>query len=71
LPDSIKIIIREPFYAETFQEIVKNKQVPEYLEDITLNMEEGPRLRSENLPDDIHLLETTMDDLDLTIDATH
>jgi hypothetical protein len=70
LPDAIKTIIWEPLNAETFHEIGKNKQVPEYLEDITLNMDEGPRLRSENLPDNTHMLETTMDELDLTIDET-
>ena len=37
------------------------------MHDIVLDMEEGPRLRSKNLPDDTHLLETT-EALDETID---
>jgi hypothetical protein len=59
LPEDIKLVLGEPFDAEKFSEIVKDKRVPEYLHDIVLDMEEGPRLRSENLPDDTHLLETT------------
>jgi hypothetical protein len=59
LPDDIKLVLGEPFDAEKFSEIVNDKRVPEYLHDIVLDMEEGPRLRSENLPDDTHLLETT------------
>jgi hypothetical protein len=59
LPDDVKLVLGEPFDAEKFSEIVKDKRVPEYLHDIVLDMEEGPRLRSENLPDDTHLLETT------------
>ena len=31
------------------------------MEDITLNIQEGPRLRSENLPENSHILETTTD----------
>ncbi len=59
MPEDIKLVLGEPFDAEKFSEIVKDKRVPEYLHDIVLDMEEGPRLRSENLPDDTHLLETT------------
>jgi hypothetical protein len=67
LPDDIKLVLGEPFDADKFSEIVKDKRVPEYLHDIVLDVEEGPRLRSENLPDDTHLLETT-EVLDETID---
>jgi hypothetical protein len=67
LPDDIKLVLGEPFDAEKFSEIIKDKRVPEYLDDIVLDMEEGPRLRSENLPDDTHLLETT-EVLDETVD---
>jgi hypothetical protein len=59
LPDDIKLVLGEPFDAEKFSEIIKDRRVPEYLHDIVLDMEEGPRLRSENLPNDTHLLETT------------
>jgi hypothetical protein len=51
----------EPFDKEKFEEILKNDVIPEYLEDITLNIQEGPRLRSENLPENSHILETTTD----------
>ncbi len=63
------MVLGEPFDAEKFSEIVKDKRVPEYLHDIVLDVEEGPRLRSENLPDDTHLLETT-EVLHETVDDT-
>ncbi len=69
LPDDIKLVLGEPFDAEKFSEIVKDKRVPEYLHDIVLDVEEGPRLRSEYLPDDTHLLETT-EVLHETVDDT-
>jgi hypothetical protein len=75
LPDDIKLVLGEPFDAEKFSEIVKDRRVPEYLHDIVLDMEEGPRLRSEHLPDDTHLLETTevldesVDEVPLIIDT--
>jgi hypothetical protein len=69
LPDHIKLVLGEPFDAEKFSEIIKDKRVPEYLHDIVLDIEGGPRLRSENLPDDTHLLETT-EVLSETVDDT-
>jgi hypothetical protein len=45
LPDDIKLVLGEPFDAEKFSEIVRDKRVPEYLHGVVLDMEEGPRLR--------------------------
>ena len=56
LPTEIKNILGEPFDEQTWDEISKNKEIPNYFLNLDTGQEVGPILRGQ-IPEDTHLLE--------------
>jgi hypothetical protein len=56
LPTEIKNILGEPFNEQTWDEISKNKEIPNYFLNLDTGQEVGPILRGQ-IPEDTHLLE--------------
>jgi hypothetical protein len=59
LPDDIKALLGDTFNSDNWDQILTNKEIPQYFLDVAPDVEVGPVLRNQ-IPKDTHLIEQEM-----------